>query len=117
MRFDERDPIYAQIADYVCARVASGEWQPGTRVPSVRDLAAELEVNPNTVMRALSLLQERDVISPRRGVGFFVAPRAVRRVLEMRRREFFARKLPALLREMRALGITADDIKKRQGKK
>ncbi len=116
MRFDERNPVYAQIADYVCARVVSGEWRPGERLPSVRNLALELEVNPNTVMRALSLLQQRDIIRPRRGVGFFVSPAAGRRVLEMRRREFFARKLPPLLREMRALGITADDIKKRMRK-
>ncbi len=51
MDFKKQKPIYLQIADTLCERIVAGEWQVDERVPSVRDVAAELGVNPNTVMR------------------------------------------------------------------
>ena len=52
MDFKSEKPIYRQIVDYVCDRIASGRWPEQERVPSVRDMAAQLQVNPNTAMRA-----------------------------------------------------------------
>ena len=57
MDFKKQKPIYLQIADTLCERIMAGEWQVDERIPSVRDVAAELGVNPNTVMRTYDHLQ------------------------------------------------------------
>ena len=57
MEFKDKQSIYLQIADYVCEQIVLGQWPPGERIPSVRDLASTLEVNPNTVMRTYDFLQ------------------------------------------------------------
>ena len=72
MHFNESKPIYIQIADYVSDNIISRKWKEGDRVPSVRELGSELEVNPNTVMRSFEWLTDRDIIFNKRGIGFFV---------------------------------------------
>ncbi|HEV3326742.1 MAG TPA: GntR family transcriptional regulator, partial [Puia sp.] len=73
MQFRESQAIYLQIADYVCERILLKEWPPGDRVPSVRELAVLLEVNPNTVMRTYEFLQQQAILFNQRGIGFFAA--------------------------------------------
>lgn len=51
MDFEKKDAIYLQIADLICERILAGDWVEGERIPSVRELAVDLEVNPNTLMR------------------------------------------------------------------
>ena len=57
MQFDEQQPIYLQIADIICENILSDKWKSDERIPSVRDIAASMEVNPNTAMRAFDYLQ------------------------------------------------------------
>ena len=80
MKIDPRShiPIYQQIADAVRARVASGALRAGEAVPSVRALALEALVNPNTVQRAYEELEREGLIEAQRGRGMFVSPRAAR---------------------------------------
>jgi len=66
-------PIWSQIEDAVRHLVASGALRPGAPVPSVRDLARELRINPNTVSRAYQRLAEAGVLETRRGEGTFVS--------------------------------------------
>ncbi len=66
MQFRESQAIYLQIADYVCERILLKEWKPGERVPSVRELAVQLEVNLNTVMRSYDFLQQQEIIQNQR---------------------------------------------------
>lgn len=72
MQFNDTQPIWLQIYDYACRAILAGRWTEQARIPSVRELAVTLEVNPNTVMRAYDKLETDGVIITRRGMGFFV---------------------------------------------
>ena len=76
MEFRENQPIYMQIADYFCNNILSTEWKQDEKIPSVREVAVIMEVNPNTAMRAYTYLQEKEIIYNKRGIGYFVAPEA-----------------------------------------
>ena len=69
MDFKETQAIYLQIVDLVCDHIVTGKWKAQERIPSVRELGVQLEVNPNTVMRAYDYLQAREIICNKRGVG------------------------------------------------
>src|SRR6201986_4926735 len=100
MQFRETQSIYLQIADYVCEKILLKEWPPGERIPSVRELAVQLEVNPNTVMRTYEFLQQKEIIYNQRGIGFFVAAGAVKQATQYRMEAFMEKDLPHLLRSM-----------------
>lgn len=110
MKFNDTQPIFLQIADWVCERILAKDWSPGDRIPSVRDLAVELEVNPNTVMRSYERLQQNEVIHNKRGVGYFLTEEAYRQVLTMRRQEFVTEELPKLFKSMILLGISCAEV-------
>ena len=110
MDFANDKPIYRQIVDYCYARILAREWPAGERMPSVRELAVTLQVNTHTVLKALETLQAEEIITPRRGMGYFLAPDATEKTAAARRREFFASTLPALRREMDMLGITPAEL-------
>ena len=68
-------PIYLQIADAVRAAVAAGVYRPGEAIPSLRAMATEIRVNPNTVQRAYDELEREGLVESQRGRGLFVAQR------------------------------------------
>ena len=108
MEFRKQKPIYLQIADRLMEQILSGEYAAEDRVPSVRDVAEAMGVNPNTVMRTFEFLQGEEIIYNRRGVGYFVSPDAKQRILAEQRREFLEEELPLIKQKMKVLGI---DIK------
>ncbi len=110
MEFSEEKPIWRQIYDLVCTRILSGEWEENSRIVSVRELAADVGVNPNTVMRSYEKLELDKIIYNRRGIGFFVADGAKDHILEIERNEFLSREMPVLLERMRLLGITLEEF-------
>lgn len=110
MEFNDNKPIYKQIVEYAFNNIIDGMWQPGSRIPSVRELAADLGVNSRTVLKAMEDLQELSVIEPRRGMGFILKPNAAEAVYDERKREFFNVMLPALQAEMQRLGITTQEL-------
>jgi DNA-binding transcriptional regulator YhcF (GntR family) len=73
MLFDDRAPIYTQIMDLVKRRIAVGELRVGQQLPSVRDLAQEVVVNPNTVQKAYLELEREGYVATQRGLGTFVS--------------------------------------------
>jgi GntR family transcriptional regulator len=77
-------PIYEQISRQIQFAVASGGLAPGDRVPSVRELARQLAVNPNTVARAYRELQTLGILDAQRGLGLTVAPDAVDKCRDQR---------------------------------
>ena len=93
MIYQNERAIYVKIADRVCDDILSGKYQEDERVPSVRELAAEYEVNTNTVLRTFDILQRDDIIYQRRGIGVFVSPGARHKIRIARKQEF--RKPPA----------------------
>jgi len=113
MQFRESQAIYLQIADYVCERILLKEWKPEERIPSVRELAVQLEVNPNTVMRTYEFLQQQEIIYNQRGIGYFVAAGAMKNALQYRRNEFLEKDLPQVFRNMYLLGMDPDELKPR----
>ncbi len=113
MQFRESQAIYLQIADYVCEKMLLKEWAAGERIPSVRELAVQLEVNPNTVMRTYEYLQQENIIYNQRGIGFFAAQDAVGRVTAYRREVFIEKDLPQFFRSLYLLGMDMEELKPR----
>lgn len=116
MQFRESRAIYLQIADYVCERILLAQWKPDERIPAVRELAVQLEVNPNTVMRTFEFLQGENIIYNQRGIGYFVGPDAVKNVTQYRKTEFVEKELPAIFRNLYLLGMDIDELKQRYEK-
>ena len=110
MNFSENRPIYIQISDYFTDQVLSGKWKPGDRIPSVREVAVQMEVNPNTAIRAFHTLQEEGVLYNQRGVGYFIDEQAVSIVKKKRRNEFINQKLPLLFKEMELLEFSFQEL-------
>lgn len=110
MEFGTNKPIYLHIYDIVVERIILNTWGEGYRVPSVRELAVELQVNPNTVMRAYDALCQNNIITPSRGIGYFVAEGARERALTESRREFVERELMEVFRRMETLGFTPNEL-------
>ncbi|HUG92129.1 MAG TPA: GntR family transcriptional regulator [Planctomycetaceae bacterium] len=75
-------PIFLQIVEGVQSSIAAGIFRPGEALPSVRVLAMELQVNPNTVQRAFEELERLGVVESRRGVGKFVSGRGPQSALD-----------------------------------
>ena len=113
MQFKESQAIYLQIADYVCEQVLLKEWKTDQRIPSVRELAMLLEVNPNTVMRTFDFLQQQEIIYNQRGIGYFVSSTAYKNALQYRKSEFTEKDMPAVFRNMYLLGMELEELKPR----
>jgi GntR family transcriptional regulator len=111
MQFNQTQSIYLQIADFVCEKILLGEWKSEDKIPSVRDLAVQLEVNPNTVMRTYDWLQQSGIIYNQRGIGFFVGPDGKTQALALRKREFQDKDLPMIFRNLYLLGMEVEDLK------
>lgn len=116
MQFRESQAIYLQIADFVCEKILLKEWTPGERIPSVRELAVQLEVNPNTVMRTYEFLQQQAIIFNQRGIGFFTAPDAIKQATQYRKAAFIEKDLPQVFRSLFLLGMDPDELKPRYEK-
>lgn len=112
MNFHSNKAIYIQIADLICEKILAGSFKEEERIPSVRELAIDLEVNPNTVMRTYEYLQDLDIISNKRGVGFFVNTDSIERVTTYLRKEFMEQELPNLFKNMKILSININEIEK-----
>ena len=110
MQFTNQSAIYLQIVDYMYDQILSGAWPDGARIPSIRDMAVQLEVNPNTVTRTYTLLQEEGTLENQRGIGYFTATDAQRQVRARKRIEFLQRELPALFSTMDKLHLTEADL-------
>ena len=110
MEFSQPKGIYQQIADQMRDRILAGEWSEGERIPSVRELAGGVGVNPNTVTKSYQALLDREIIENQRGLGYFVAADAKRRILDEMRKEFVRDELPRVFRTMRVLGMRLEDL-------
>lgn len=111
MQFNEKKSIYLQIADYMYDQILKGSWGDGERIPSIRDLAIQMEVNPNTVTRTYNSLQEVGIIFNKRGIGYFTAENAYELAIRQKKQEFISGILPEIFRTMKQLSITPDDVK------
>ena len=113
MQFRDTASIYLQIADYICEKILLKQWKVEERIPSVRELAMQLEVNPNTVMRTYEFLQQQNIIFNQRGIGYFVGMEAIKNATQYRKTEFMENELPAVFRNMFMLGMDVEELKPR----
>jgi len=100
--FDSNTPIYLQLMRLFTIRIAGGAWSPGERVMSVRDLAVEFRVNPNTVQRALAELERDGLVYTERTSGRFIT-NDLDRIREARK-SIADQKVSDFVRQMRQLG-------------
>lgn len=110
MNFTANKAIYTQIADLICEKILLQEFREDERIPSVRELAIDLEVNPNTVMRTYEYLQGLNIITNKRGVGFFVSTTGMQHATNHRKKEFMEEALPALFKKMMLLKIECIEL-------
>lgn len=110
MEFREKQSIYMQIADYFASHILEGTWQADEKVPSVRQLAIDLEVNPNTVLRAYAYLQDTEIIYNKRGMGFYVGERAQEILKSQLKERFFTDELPEIFKTMYLLDVSCKEI-------
>ncbi len=112
IEFDESKPIYLQIADAIKKAIARGDFHMGEKVPSVRELALEIKVNPNTVQHAYQELIREGILFTKRGQGNFVTedPEKIREL----KRELVSRIVESFIKEMEELGfrISKDELLK-----
>ena len=110
MDFSENKPIYQQISEFFCNQILMKKWKTGDRIPSVREMAVTMEVNPNTAICAFHSLQEKEILYNERGVGYFVAEDAFSKVMTLKRQEFIEEKLPRLMQDLDQLDISPGDL-------
>lgn len=108
--FKSTKGIFQQIADNLCNQILEGKLPPGERVPSVRDLAGEYEVNRNTLLRTYAILEDAGVITNKRGIGFFVSENAIDLIRENEKKEFFNTYLPDFMQKVQLLKLTEADM-------
>ena len=113
MEFRDNKAIYLQIAEFICERILLKEWAVGDKIPSVRELAVQLEVNPNTVARTVEFLQQKDIIFTKRGMGYFVSDEAVEKVITFKKDDFLQNDLPLFFKNIQLLGIGFEELKGR----
>ena len=110
MNFKDNKAIYLQIADRIGDQILSGALTPDGKVPSVRELAAEIEVNSNTVARTYDYLQQNGVIYTKRGLGYFVCPDARDQIVASRRNQLMQGEMDYFLGQLKAVGITPAEL-------
>jgi GntR family transcriptional regulator len=108
--WDDKLPIYQQLANLMAARLIDGQPAEGEPMPSVRALASQHLLNPLTVNRALQALSEAGLLEVRRGLGLFVTPGARERLRAAERERFFSDEWPRLRDRLRRLGIDAGQL-------
>lgn len=101
-------PIYLQLVEQLELYIISGQFSPGDRLPSVRDLAAQAQVNPNTMQKALQELEDKRLIVTERTNGKFVTDDA--KFITKQRTKLATTKIQKFLTEMQELGLSHADI-------
>ena len=110
MEFGENSAIYVQIADQFCENILLAKLKPGDRIPSVREMAVTLEVNPNTVLRTYNYLQDMGIIFNKRGIGYYVSDEGFQRTRDLRRQDFINNEIPGFFKAMSLLNLSLQDI-------
>ncbi|NPA35068.1 MAG: GntR family transcriptional regulator [Chlorobi bacterium] len=108
--FSEKEPIYLQIARRIGDGILEGLWKEGERIPSVREMAVAMEVNPLTVLRAYEWLEARGIIESKRGRGYFVKQGGKENWRKYRMEQFIKEDLPEFEKTLKLLGIDSTKI-------
>ncbi|MBN8715890.1 GntR family transcriptional regulator [Thermomonas sp.] len=103
-------PIYRQLKERVIAMMLDGVLKPGDALPSVRQVAAEYQLNPITVSRAYQELADDQLVEKRRGLGMYVTEGAAARLLQSERERFLREEWPQVLERIQRLGLNIEEL-------
>ncbi len=119
-QWNDKQPIYLQLKELVKNRILTGALQAGDALPSVRQVAAEYQINPITVSKAWQMLAEEQLVEKRRGLGMFVTANAQQRLKQREKELFLQQEWPEILQRIHDLGIDIEplvaSLRKRQAK-
>ncbi|MFF2886559.1 GntR family transcriptional regulator [Paenibacillus sp. NPDC057967] len=108
--FDERSPIYQQIADQIKADIVSGALKEEEQVMSTNQYAAFYRINPATAAKGFQLLTEEGILYKKRGIGMFVSADARQTLVQARKERFFEEVVDRMVEEARQIGVPITDI-------
>jgi GntR family transcriptional regulator len=112
IQWSDGAPIYRQLKDRVIAMMLDGLLKPGDALPSVRQVAAEYQLNPITVSRAYQELADEALVEKRRGLGMYVTEEAAKKLLSSERERFLREEWPLVLERIQRLGLRMDELLK-----
>ncbi|MBC3807867.1 GntR family transcriptional regulator [Undibacterium seohonense] len=114
--WNDNTPIYRQLKEQVVAMILDRRLQAGDALPSVRQIAAEFQLNPITVSRAYQELVDEKVVEVKRGIGMFVIEGAREKLLASERQRFLIEEWPATLLRLELLGLDLSELVQQQNK-
>ena len=112
IQWSDGAPIYRQLKERVIAMMLDGLLKPGDALPSVRQVAAEYQLNPITVSRAYQELADEALVEKRRGLGMYVTEEASKKLLASERERFLQEEWPLVLERIQRLGLTTEQLLK-----
>ncbi|MFS8063512.1 MAG: GntR family transcriptional regulator [Luteimonas sp.] len=112
IQWSDGAPIYRQLKERVIAMMLDGVLKPGDALPSVRQVAAEYQLNPITVSRAYQELADEALVEKRRGLGMYVTEEASKKLLASERERFLHEEWPLVLERIQRLGLTTEQLLK-----
>ena len=108
--WNDTTPIYLQLKERVVAMMLDGVLKPGDALPSVRQVAADFQLNPITVSRAYQELVDETLVEKRRGLGMYVTEGAPEKLLASERERFLREEWPAVVERIQRLGLRMDQL-------
>jgi len=108
--WNDNQPIYRQLRDRVVAMILEGALAEGDALPSVRNVAADFQLNPLTVLKGYQTLVDEGLVEKRRGLGMYVLAGARKKLMANERELFLQEEWPAIGRRIRRLGLDASDL-------
>jgi len=109
--WSDTTPIYLQLKERIVAMILDGLLKPGDALPSVRQIAADYQLNPITVSRAYQELADEQLVEKRRGLGMYVTPGAPEQLLASERRRFLTEEWPAIVERIQRLGLSWSELR------
>ena len=106
--FNREKPIYAQIVEKLESRIFSGYYRPGEKIPSVRELAVEMSVNPNTMQRAMAQLEREGILYSRRTAGRYITEDA--QLLARLKKAMIQAEAENFINRLKEMGITKEEM-------
>ena len=110
IQWSDGAPIYRQLKERVIEMMLDGLLKPGDPLPSVRQVAAEYQLNPITVSRAYQELADESLVEKRRGLGMYVTEEAARKLLVNERERFLREEWPLVMERIARLGLKLEEL-------
>ena len=110
VQWNDNSPIYRQLKDRLVGMMLDGDIKPGDALPSVRQIAAEYQLNPITVSRAFQELADEQFVEKRRGLGMYMSENARELLLSNEKQRFLRDEWPAIIKRIQRLGLDTNQL-------